>query len=52
MRLLWFGGPVAEPESERLSPDMVKQVRQALRLALRELLLSGPPKRFSVEALW
>ena len=40
-----------EPEKERLSPERVTRVRQALRVALDELLFSGSPSGFSIRAL-
>jgi len=44
----------AEPEIEKkpLSPERVMQVRQALRVALEELLLSGSPIEFRTRALF
>lgn len=41
----------AEPERERLSPERVTRVRQALRVALDELLFADIPSEFSIRSL-
>lgn len=40
-----------EPERERLSPERVTRVRQALRVALDELLFADIPSEFSIWSL-
>ena len=40
------------PEKERLSPERVVRVRQALRVALDELLFSDNPSEFTARALF
>lgn len=42
---------VPEPERERLSPERVTRVRQALRVALDELLFADIPSEFSIWSL-
>lgn len=41
----------SEPERERLSPERVTRVRQALRVALDELLFADIPSGFSIRSL-